>query len=496
MQFPRSSGILLHITSLPSRSGVGDLGPDAIAFVDFLAKAGQSVWQVLPLGPPALGNSPYSCYSAFAGSPLLISLEQMVQDGWLKLSELSTVSDGSSPAVDFAAVAADKHQQFQTAFTYSRELLRGNRQFAGYCREQSWWLDDFARFDAMMRHFDDPDWTHWPTGLVQRDQGELKKWDALLADQIQFAKFLQFVFAAQWDHVKRYANQRGIRIFGDMPIFVAHESADVWANQSLFCLDELGRRTLVAGVPPDYFSATGQLWGNPLYRWDVLESTDYAWWTARFGAALRQFDILRVDHFRGFESYWEIPASAVSALSGQWREGPKAKPFEAARRALGELPIVAEDLGMITEAVHQLRDQLGFPAMRVLQFGFDDENDVFHRPDHYPQHSVAYTGTHDNDTIMGWYQKRLLSRDPETADPLRAFLSGDQDIHLQLIQAVLNSASDTAVVPMQDVLGLGNEARMNLPGEAKGNWAWRVDPRALTDQLASQLNAMTKQAKR
>lgn len=492
MRFPRTSGLLLHVTSLPG-GFAGDLGAAAIQFIDFLARGGQRVWQVLPLGPPALGSSPYSCYSAFAGNSLLISVDQMVADGWIdSASPMDAVGDRS--VADFESAAAYKNPQFRVAYAQSKEKLRSDDAFNQFCQDQRAWLDDYARFEALMGYLNESDWTRWPADLVRRDSRSLERWDRELADAIEYSKFLQFVFDGQWRRVKRYANDREIKIFGDMPIFVAHESADVWANQSLFCLNELGEPTLVAGVPPDYFSETGQLWGNPLYRWDVLESTNFEWWTARFQCALQQFDLLRVDHFRGFEAYWEIPASAETAVSGHWETGPGAKPFEAAREALGELPIVAEDLGMITQEVHDLRDQLDFPAMRVLQFGFDDPDDVFHRPDHYPEKSVAYTGTHDNETIMGWYanHRQRLPDNPL----LDAFVSTEKDIHLQLVRAVLQSGSDTAIVPMQDWLGLGNEARMNLPGEATGNWRWRVNAEALSDDLADQMRQMSQDAGR
>ncbi|MFK8115655.1 MAG: 4-alpha-glucanotransferase [Rubripirellula sp.] len=496
MQFPRSSGVLLHITSLPGRYGVGDLGPGAVEFVDFLEKAGQSLWQVLPLGPPALGNSPYSCYSAFAGNPLLISPEQMVADRWLEQADVESLSQPQQDPtrVNFEAIPESKFELLRKAFERSKQPLAGCEPFEAFCRENAFWLTDFARFESLMRHFGESNWTQWPEELVRRDSEAIAKMDAELGDSIQFSKFVQFVFDQQWKRIKQLANDRGIRVFGDMPIFVAHESADVWANQSLFSLNDSGEPSLVAGVPPDYFSETGQRWGNPLYRWDVLQSTGYDWWIQRFRYALRHFDLLRVDHFRGFESYWEIPAAEETALGGRWQKGPMSAPFDAAREALGELPIIAEDLGLITEEVHHLREQLGFPAMRVLQFGFDDESDTFHRPGHYPQHTVAYTGTHDNDTIMGWYARRLLEQPDNQL--LAPFLTGDEAVHLQLIKAVLDSASDMAVIPMQDLLGLGNDARMNLPGEPDGNWAWRAQASDLSDELASKLAALTQAANR
>ncbi|NND98023.1 MAG: 4-alpha-glucanotransferase [Pirellulaceae bacterium] len=496
MRLPRASGILLHITSLPNEFGGGDLGPSAFRFIDFLQQAGQRIWQVLPLGPPALGNSPYSCYSAFAGNASLISLQWLVRDGYIESSEMPSPDSltGSETKFDFDAVAALKKPIFDIAWSRVRSSLCSNEDFIAFCEQNAHWLGDFARFEALSRHFGEMNWSRWPAELVTRTPEALAQWDKQLADEIAFSKFLQFVFDQQWVGVKKYANDHDVQIYGDMPIFVAYESADVWANQSLFCLNEAGEATLVAGVPPDYFSKTGQRWGNPLYRWDELEATDFAWWTDRFEHALRQFDILRVDHFRGFESYWEIPASSPTAMGGKWRKGPQAKPFNAARKKLGELPIVAEDLGMITQEVHDLRDELGFPAMRVAQFGFDDVDDGFHRPDQFPTHSVAYTGTHDNDTLMGWYSQRKPPADGP--DPLDDFVTSDDDVHWQLVKAVLDSQSDTAIIPLQDLLGLGNDARMNLPGEATGNWSWRARSSDLTEELADRCRQLTQAANR
>jgi 4-alpha-glucanotransferase len=490
MRFPRTSGILLAVTSLPSRFAIGDLGPGATSFINFLASGGQGVWQVLPLGPPAIGGSPYSCYSAFAGSPMLISPEQMVADHWLTAVSLDSLppDNASSHQVDYDLAALEKSKLLEMAFQQSKDRLTGDADYVRFCEANAFWLEEFSFFEALMHFFADPDWLNWPQELVERHPVAMTDWKNRLAWQIEKSKFLQYVFEGQWKRVKRYANDRGIRIFGDMPIFVARESADVWANQRLFCLDESGNPTFVAGVPPDYFAVDGQRWGNPLYRWEVLEAEDYAWWTQRFAAAFHQFDWLRVDHFRGFESFWEIPAECETARDGKWVPGPGAKPFVAAQKVLGPLPIVAEDLGMITEAVHELRDELEFPAMRVMQFGFDNEDDVFHHPDHNPEHSVAYTGTHDNDTIMGWYAQRQIDA-PENR-LLDEIVTNDVDIHWQLIASVLKSQSDVAIIPMQDLLGLGSEARMNIPGQAQGNWTWRVTADSWTPEVSERLRTL------
>lgn len=495
MKFPRSSGVLLHITSLPSEGGVGDLGPEAYRFVDFLHAAGQKVWQILPLSPPADGNSPYSAYSAFAGNPLMISLGGLVRDGLLKQTPGLTTGEAISTHVDFNMVAARKEKACRRAFEhFSGSVADGLcDEFAQFCAAQADWLDEFARFEAIMRHQNETDWSRWPPGLVSRRPEVLAEWDQILSEEIAYSKFKQFLFDRQWNELKNYANGRRVQICGDMPIFVAHESADVWANQDLFAIGDDGKPTLVAGVPPDYFSKTGQLWGNPQYDWEMLEETDYAWWTKRFGSALRQFDLLRVDHFRGFEAYWEVPATAKTAIGGVWKKGPMTKPFDAARKVLDELPFIAEDLGMITEEVHQLRAELGFPGMRVLQFGFDTTDDEFHRPNTYPRDSVAYTGTHDNDTLVGWLKTRKPSSNP---DPLKAWINDKEPIHWQLIDAVLQSRSDMAIIPMQDLLGLGNSARMNVPGQAKGNWTWRMHAADLNDAITNKLRTLTLDAGR
>lgn len=510
MRFPRSSGILMHITSLPGQLnygedlpidfGIGDLGTTGFEFVDFLNRTGQTIWQILPLCPTSEGNSPYSSYSAFAGNPLLISPQALVEDGWLDSTDSPELEDLKLPAsqVDFESVKTLKQSLLKRAYHQSRDRLKDDADFATFCNDHAWWLEDLARFEALMNHFGESDWSTWPVDLIARDPEALSHWDKKLADEIQYSCFVQFLFESQWTRLKQYANQKNVRIYGDMPIFVAHKSADAWANQSQFHLDEQGKPKLVAGVPPDYFSETGQLWGNPLYRWDVMEANDYAWWTGRFKRALHQYDLLRVDHFRGFESYWAIPADAETAIEGQWQPGPQHKPFEAAEKVLGELPIIAEDLGLITQEVHDLRDQLGFPPMRVMQFGFASEEDDFHRPGNYPEHAVAYTGTHDNETTQEWFLKRQtqLAESSSQCDLLENGLKPDTDVHWQLIEMVLSSAADTAIIPMQDVLGLGAEARMNIPGKADGNWRWRIESDQITENVESQLLSLTKDSNR
>lgn len=499
MQFPRSSGILMPVFSLPNNHGIGDLGESAFRFVDFLQTGGQSLWQLLPMGPAARGNSPYSSYSAFAGSPLFISVLELAELGLLSQQDARATQDQatSNSAVDYAAVRQVRKSLLRKAFQnfQADESSELKQPFDDFCKSQTDWLEDFVLFEALAIEQNDFDWSHWEASLAGRQESALQAAKERLSDAMQFSRFEQFLFHKQWHSLKTYANQRGVRIYGDMPIFVAYESADVWANQHLYQLGDHGRPTVVAGVPPDYFSETGQMWGNPLYAWERHAETGYEWWIRRLKQSLESFDLLRLDHFRGFESYWEIPADAPDATSGQWKPAPGDALFGAVRDALGDVPIVAEDLGLITEEVHQLRARLGFPGMRVLQFGFEHHHDSYHRPESYPDDSVAYTGTHDNETIMGWFQRRLEAGiSQELISPL---LSGPHDqVHLQLITAVANSAAHTVVFPVQDLLGLGNEARVNTPGEPDGNWQWRCPPGVLTPELGETLRQLTTAAGR
>jgi len=484
----------MPVFSLPDGPGIGDLGPGAYRFVDFLQDAGQTIWQLLPLGPTAQGNSPYSSYSVFAGNPLLISCELLVEDGLLTTDQLQQAGYDctGTDIVDYDKAAAIKRPLVRTAFDgfHSERHEQLISEFETYCRKNRHWLDDFAVFKALAGESGSFDWTTWDSSLVHRDTAATTQAQHRLKRQIQLTKFEQFVFARQWQQLKSYANERNVRLYGDMPIFVALESVDVWINQDLFLLGNDGHPLFVAGVPPDYFSKTGQKWGNPLYRWPAHDSTNFAWWTERFRQALASFDLLRIDHFRGFESYWEVPDAAENAISGIWQSGPRHAPFVAAQQALGDLPIIAEDLGLITDEVHALRDELGFPGMRVLQFGMDHEHDTYHRPEAYPEHSVAYTGTHDNDTLVGWYKDRCDRGINNTI--VDRFLGAARDqIHVDLIRAVLQSAADTAIIPIQDLLGFGSEARTNIPGNAAGNWRWRCPEHVLTPEIGRQLQQMT-----
>jgi len=501
-QLPRTAGILCHLTSLPGRWGIGDLGDVAWRFADWLVSAGQGIWQVLPLGPPGFGESPYQSFSAFAGNPLLVGLDRLAEEGWLSNDELETAPAFSRSMVDFEQVRPFReHCLTEACRTFRNQASSCQRaEFDAFRHEQAWWLDDYSLFAALKRVYHGQPWTNWSSELVRRSPAALQSRRSDLAAEIEQETFIQFQFHSQWRQLKANCNSRGIRLMGDVPIFVAHDSADVWAHQELFFLDERGQPTVVAGVPPDYFSETGQLWGNPLYRWDKMEHDDFSWWQLRFRHALAQFDLVRLDHFRAFESYWEIPAGAPTAASGRWIPGPGAPFFHKIRQQIGELPVVAEDLGVITPAVEALRDEFGFPGMRILQFAFgDDPKAPDYRPHNYPRHCFVYTGTHDNDTTVGWFRSRAGAGTTRTAQQIAderafalAYLGTDgTEIDGDMIRLAFASVADTAIIPLQDVLGLGTEARMNLPGTSQGNWRWRFTEELLTPERTSRLRELT-----
>jgi 4-alpha-glucanotransferase len=484
----RASGVLLHPTSLPGR-GTGDLGEAAYRFVDWLAGAGQSYWQLLPLVAVTEGGSPYNGLSALAGNPLLISPERLVRGGLLNEADLETVPVSSKP-IDFPRLAewkgsllAEAHRAFRDGA--APELTT---PFDSFRRENASWLDDYALFRALREHHRGAPWTAWEPRLQARERNALREAEQELADVIGQYAFQQFLFDRQWSALRRYANDRGIRIIGDIPIFVAHDSADVWAHRELFQLDEEGEPEVVSGVPPDYFSETGQRWGNPLYRWDAMAERGYAWWTERFRRTLEWVDVVRVDHFRGFEAYWEIPASEETALNGRWVPGPGEALFRAVERELGSLPVIAEDLGLITPEVEELRDTLGFPGMRVLQFAFDGDPSNPHLPGNHPENAVSYTGTHDNDTAVGWWEHASA----EEREQFRRLAGGEiGEIHWQMIRLAFASEARLAVAPLQDVLGLGSEARMNTPGASQGSWEWRCAGEAIDSRAQARLRRVT-----
>lgn len=500
MRLPRGSGILLHVTSLPSRFGIGDLGPSASEFVDFLAATGQRWWQLLPLGPTGYGNSPYQSYSSFAGNPLLISPESLADEGLLSAADLAGKAGDRQGPVDFDAVIPARGKLLRKAFAAFRPEPPDFREMV---EVNAFWLDDYALFMALKARNDGRPWYEWEAGLVRRQRRSLNRWKTELADEIRFVQFQQYVFARQWAALRRTCHDRGVSLFGDIPIFVAKDSADVWARPELFWLDEEGHPTVVAGVPPDAFAKSGQLWGNPLYNWSRHEEEGYAWWVSRLRAQTDRVDLVRLDHFRGFHAYWQVKATAKTARHGTYVDGPGVPFLQALKDGIGSLPIVAEDLGDIDAGVYALRDRFDLPGMRVLQFGLGgEENTEFHLPFTYEPHCVAYTGTHDNDTTLGWFQepppKKRGERDYHEA--LRAhgrhFLDGhgagdEGELHWQAVWAVMASVADTVIVPLQDVLGLGREGRMNVPGRAQGNWSWRFRPGDLTPSVQDRLARLT-----
>ena len=502
MSFQRASGVLLHPTSLPSRFGIGDLGKAAYEFVDFLEQSGQTLWQVLPLGPTGYEHSPYIMnFSTFAGNPLLIDLESLVDDGLLDANELTPLVDADPERVDFETVIAHKmrllklaHDRFLKARSLEQQTLEQQTQFATFCQEQASWLNDFVLFMALLEANGGKSWHLWERAIARREPEALKAQTAALQDSIQFHQFLQFTFFAQWQKLRQYANGKNIKIIGDISIYVCHNSADVWADPDLFKLDpNTFEPAFIAGVPPDYFSATGQLWGNPVYSWEQAQKTNFAWWIKRFQVTLQYVDIVRVDHFRGFEAYWQVPAVEETAINGEWIKAPGEQFFEALGQALGTLPILAEDLGIITPEVEALRDRLAFPGMRILMFAFGDDANNAYLPHNYIKNTVVYPGTHDNDTVIGWWQqakateKQFLARYFGYDSP-----EAIHDINWVLIRAASASVADLAIIPLQDLLDLDGRSRMNDPSHNDGNWRWRYRSSALlTKELSDRVLALT-----
>jgi len=501
MRLPRASGILLHPTCLPGPFGIGDFGPAAFAFVDFLKDAGQKLWQVLPLNPTGYGDSPFQCFSAYAGNHLLISPEKLQRQGILDASDLRESGDFPRESVDFEGVIRLKTKLLTKAAKRFQSDARGDerRAFDEFCLKNSSWLPDFALFMACKHEHGGLAWNHWPPDISQRVPAALSAAVSRLKEAVFAVQYWQFEFFRQWNEVQAYAHKARIRVIGDLPIYVALDSADVWTNREYFQLSENGEPIVIAGVPPDYFSATGQCWGNPIYRWDRLQQTGYRWWIERFRAVLQLYDAIRIDHFRGFEAYWEIPGDEKTAIKGRWVKGPGLDFFAALERALGDLPIIAENLGVITPEVEAIRQRFGFPGMAILQFAFgkDPQGPSF-RPHNYKRELAVYTGTHDNDSTVGWWSSTGAGDStctPEDVAKEHAFARSylnlkEGPIHWAMIRTILSSVADLAIVPLQDVLGLGSEARMNLPGTAKGNWGWRFQAEALTPELAQRLREM------
>ncbi|MEO8248879.1 MAG: 4-alpha-glucanotransferase [Burkholderiales bacterium] len=485
----RSAGVLLHITSLPGPHGIGDLGPDAFRFVDWLVEAGQRIWQVLPNTPIGPGDSPYQSPSAFAGSPLMVALEPLVEKHWLPAPVLP--EDGFDPErVQFRQVEAWRLSQLRMAAQgfFERGSKADRASFVAWCAAEAQWLDDYALFMALQTVHEGQPWWEWEHPLRERQFDALAQARSDNADEINFWLFGQWCFDMQWARLKAYANRQGVSLLGDLPIFIAHHSADCWSRPDLYELEADLHPTVVAGVPPDAFSADGQRWGNPLYRWDRMAEEDFAWWSNRLKRALTHADGFRIDHFRGFAAYWAVPAAAATAIEGQWVLGPGKTLFDALTRHLGELPIIAEDLGLITPDVIALRHACGFPGMKVLQFAFGDDAGNVYLPHHHSPESVVYTGTHDNDTTCGWWQT-LTAGERRFAS---IYLGGAAEpIHWAMIRAACNSVANTALFPMQDVLGLNDAHRMNLPGSASGNWSWRFEWSMVEPEMTRQLGRLT-----
>jgi 4-alpha-glucanotransferase len=494
----RASGILLHPTSLPGPYGIGELGSAAYRFLDYLVAAGQSLWQVLPLGPTGYGDSPYACFSSFAGNPLLISLDTLVEWGALERRDLAGAPEFPGDRVDFGPLITWKRPLLRKAAARFLDSNGGERRksFESFVAEESWWLDDYALFMAIKNDIPAGAWNDtWDRDIAMRRPEAVTRWKEKLARQVKEEQVIQYFFFSQWDALHKAASRKGIRIIGDLPIFAAPDSADVWANRELFLLDADGRPTAVSGVPPDYFAATGQLWGNPLYDWDAMSRQGFRFWIQRIGSACRLFDLVRIDHFRGFEACWSVPAGERTAERGQWVNVPGVRLFEEMERELGTLPIIAEDLGVITPEVVALRERFGFPGMRILQFAFDRgesgrlASDNRFLPHNHAADSIVYTGTHDNDTTRGWW----AARTKEERDYLEAYGgASDPEIEWRLIRMAMASVCGAAIVPLQDVLGLGGEARMNTPGTSSGrNWTWRADDGCFRAAPAERLRSLS-----
>jgi 4-alpha-glucanotransferase len=486
MPFPRSSGILLHPTSLPSPYGIGDLGLGAYNFIDFLRQTEQHYWQILPLGPTGYGNSPYMCYSAIAGNPLLISPELLVKDELLTEDDLADTPAYPLDRVDYTSVITFK----ETLLTKAFDNFIPNQDFTTFCQNNHTWLDGYALYMSLREEFKGLPWYEWAPEIAQRQPEAIAQWREKLAPRIEYHQFLQFIFSQQWHKVKKYANDANVEIIGDIPIYVAHDSADVWAHPDIFCLDpETGLCEQMAGVPPDYFSETGQLWGNPVYNWDYLMETNFDWWIKRFENLLKLVDIIRIDHFRGFESYWSVPFGETTAIKGEWVNAPGVELFNTLNSKLGRLPIVAEDLGIITPEVEALRNQFQFPGMKVLQFAFGSDPGNPFLPFNYDRNFIVYTGTHDNNTTIGWYTD-LGNYERDNLLTHIGSVSND-GINWDLIRLALNSVANICIMPLQDILGLDENSRMNMPGTTEGNWEWRYHPDSLTLDLTNRLSHLT-----
>lgn len=480
----RASGILLPISSIPSSYGIGTFSKEAYEFVDFLKEAGQTYWQILPLGPTGYGDSPYQSFSTFAGNPYYIDLEQLIEKGWLKRESCDKADTGDQEAyVDYEKIYRTRFLLLREAFENSQ--IEKEPEFAGFVEQNKDWLLDYALYMAVKDAHKGKSWAEWEDGIRLRQRKAMDQYKEQLKEEILFYEFQQYLFAQQWKKLKSYAKERGIQIIGDIPIYVAFDSADTWAGPELFQLDEKGMPTGVAGCPPDAFSATGQLWGNPLYRWDYHRQTGYEWWMRRISYCFELYDVVRIDHFRGFDEYYNIPYGDRTAEFGRWEPGPGYELFKVMKEKLGNKPVIAEDLGFLTPSVRRLVKKTGYPGMKILQFAFDESEKSDYLPYHYTANSVVYTGTHDNDTTVGWFAS--LNRHDKGFLKKYLHIKNGKAIHLDLIRAALESVSDTAVIPMQDYLGLGSEARINMPSTLGDNWKWRMKKSQLSGELAKQI---------
>ena len=493
MRLGRSSGVLLHPTSLPSAWGVGDLGPAAFRFVDLMSAARQSLWQILPLTPVGDHGSPYSAHSLFAGNPLLLSPEVLLTDRYL--SELPGVTPGSGPEmVDYPDSIDFKERLVERAYNLSFDKTRGGKEYSEFCGQNAPWLDDFALYEALSRAYGRP-WVLWPEALRRRETKTLEEKRSVLDFHVQKAKFAQYLFHQQWSSLKAYALSKGIRILGDVPFYVLHDSSDTWAHPELFKVDAQGNAIFVGGVPPDYFSKTGQRWGNPVYDWQRLEETGYSWWKARVSRGLQDADFLRLDHFRGYVAYWEIPAESSTAETGEWVPLPETF-LDVLRSGFPDLPFVAEDLGVITDDVRRAIDYLGIPGMKVLQFAFDGSSDNPHLPPNHTKNSLVCTGTHDTNTTLGWFTQEATTKEKNALEAYLGRSVSSDSVCSDFLEMAMGSVSDICVLPFQDLLGLGADARMNNPGTTVGNWRWRALPEALTEAKFRLLEELTVSAGR
>lgn len=485
----RASGILMPLSSLPSDYGIGTMGKAAYDFIDFLEKAGQKLWQMLPVNPTSFGDSPYQSFSTFAGNPYFIDLELLCIDGLLKKEDYADLEWGpDEEKVDYSRIFALRFPVLKKA--YNTFVKAPPKQFAEFEEKNGSWLEDYAIYMALKKAHWDHSWTEWEEPLRQREPKAMARWKKDLEKEIGFWKFIQYEFDVQWKRLKEYANEKGVKLIGDIPIYVALDSADVWANPDMFLLDEKLQPVVVAGCPPDYFSATGQLWGNPIYHWEAIRDDGYRWWVARIEAALNRYDMVRIDHFRGFESFWAIPAGDETAENGEWRKGPGMELFDCVNARLGGASIIAEDLGLITDPVRELLKESGYPGMKVLQFAFNAGENSDYLPHNYGKNCICYTGTHDNDTLAGWFDT-LSKADREYVMEYTRSQTEDECLW-NLIALAWASTAEIAITQMQDFLGLGSEARMNTPSTPSGNWVWRMEKGALTSELAERIAALTK----